>query len=443
MKKLADVKKMLISYRTEPVLQQRLLAMMQQWIGKYEYKIPEGDGQLQTLNAAFRDQNILGIENIFVGVISHKFGEYQQEHYDKMPEKQRKLNQKEWNVAFIRALLQFSGHMWMERCNYLHNLSNMTMEKQMRLMAWKMKEMLVENRWKLRAADRHILKRSNKFFRKAPTQALQGWIERAKVSMSIEFNHEQATRQNITKWITFNGEYVQKLKCKEVAVKNAGGIKRKKYVQTTLHEAFQIGVQDVNSTHTNGRDDNSDWDDIRPQWVFDEYEVDSHIDIDAGRRAMDSKIKHVNAYIPDYGIPEIVIIEDAHADVTIKNKETSDSNISTSNGRESKPVSLARNDTHRCNSGEEIGKVLRSTWFRLKMQALKKATTNYGMRKKANLNMFTEIPSKLGKINDWYINRMEKKKEEKKRELMMRKLFLQKMNMNGSPVTILRWKEEH
>ena len=141
MKKLADIKKMLISYRTEPVLQQRLLAMIKQWSGEYILKIPEGDRRLAKLNEAFRDQQILGIENMFVGVITHKFGECQKEHYDKMQNKQRRFNQKEWNVAFIRVLLQFSSHMWTERNNYLHNISNMTMEKQMRIMAWKLKEM--------------------------------------------------------------------------------------------------------------------------------------------------------------------------------------------------------------------------------------------------------------------------------------------------------------
>ena len=48
----------------------------------------------------------------------------------------------------------------------------------MRIMAWKLKEMLMENKWRLRVEDRHILHRSQHFFRKATAQALKGWMER-------------------------------------------------------------------------------------------------------------------------------------------------------------------------------------------------------------------------------------------------------------------------
>jgi len=415
MKKLADIKRMLISYRTEPVLQQRLLAMIKQWSGEYKSKIPEGDRRLAKLNAAFRDQQILGIENMFVGVITHKFGECQKEHDDKMRNKQRRFNQKEWNVAFIRVLLKFSSHMWTERNNYLHNISNMTMEKQMRIMAWKLKEMLNEKKWKLRAADRHILQRSKFFFRKAPTQALQGWMERVKVSMDIEFNHEQATRQNITKWITVNGNKMVEPQCHENTLTHVTP-EKKKYVQIRLSEAFRKDVLD-NNTLKDNNDAISDWDEIRSQWAFDEYEVESRSqseDEKNGNWMYSNIVNDIESSKLENGIPAIIVIEKNNIDETIRSNIHNDIG-SVVNIAHTCTVSPPRNEEDWCNKNQEAGRITRSNWFRLQIRKMKNATLKYGLEKKDDLTKLKDMPSKIGKMKNWYINRMEKNKEKKEK----------------------------
>jgi len=142
---------------TELVLQQRLLSMILQWTGGFAAVVPESDQtNCSGLNEPFYDQTKLGIQNIFRGVLTHKFGDYQQGHYDGMQRKHRRCSQQEWNVAFIRSLLTYSKNMWKIQYDYVNEVTNANMESQVQNMAWKMRSILLNNIWKLRYDDRHF-----------------------------------------------------------------------------------------------------------------------------------------------------------------------------------------------------------------------------------------------------------------------------------------------
>jgi len=218
----------LIKKRTHPILQQRILAAIQQWCQGYEVRLPKGDSRYPEINEAFRDQIHLGIGNMLCGVISHKFGEVQQRYYDELEVDKKRLTKHEWNTTIIRALLQFSESMWTQRCKYVHEESDKTMQMQTRNIAWKIKHMILQAPWMIRSADRHLLKRDKKFFQQGSIINVQGWINRIQISIDIAVNHEQTTRQDIRKWIS-----VRHHENKRAVFRNQTK-EKKKYKQTQL-----------------------------------------------------------------------------------------------------------------------------------------------------------------------------------------------------------------
>jgi len=127
-----NVKKILEKKKTHPVLQQRIVAAMLQYLNNYPITIPEGDGLYKDINKSFRDQMTLGIGNMFCGVITHKFGDIQQNYYNEIDANKRMYTKSEWNVAVIRVLLNFSRNIWKHRCEYVHNVSTISLQNQER-----------------------------------------------------------------------------------------------------------------------------------------------------------------------------------------------------------------------------------------------------------------------------------------------------------------------
>jgi len=208
------LKKSLTRVRTHPVLQQRIFSMLRQWMNGFSVTVPGNDGDMTMLNEAFRDQGNLLYENLFAGVISHKFGEVQRKYYQEIPSDRKRLTQNEWNVNFVRALLTFSANLWKTRCEYLQTQSELSTEQQVRTLALQLRTTLRENPWKVGIEDTHLFKRNGDFFRKANVRNLNGWIERVLVSMNIQARNEDATRQDIKKWIQLPADgYHKKVTC--------------------------------------------------------------------------------------------------------------------------------------------------------------------------------------------------------------------------------------
>jgi len=225
------LKKSLTRVRTHPVLQQRIFSMLRQWMNGFSVTVPSNDGEMTMINEAFRDQSNLLYENLFAGVISHKFGEVQKKYYQEIPNDRKRLTQNEWNVNFVRALLTFSTNLWKTRCEYLQTQSELSTEQQVRTLALQLRTTLRENPWKIGIEDNHLLKRDGDFFIKANVKNLNGWIERVLVSMNIQARNDDVTRQDIRKWITLPEDgYSKHVQCRPPPI-------QKTYKQLTLKES--------------------------------------------------------------------------------------------------------------------------------------------------------------------------------------------------------------
>jgi len=229
---LGELKKVLKQRKTHPVVMQRIMAIIYQWTNKYTITVPNGDGNLHLINQAFADQCNLGVSNMMAGVLSHKFGNIQATYYSQIEAKEVRFTKREWNVSVIRALLQYSEAIWKARCTYVHEESQLTMENQTRMLALRIRNDLLKKPWKIEQADKDLIQRNNNFFHRTGARQLNRWMERVLLSMSIAQNYENATRQDIRKWINMpDGGYIKK-------IKYPTKVKLKKYVQLTLKECM-------------------------------------------------------------------------------------------------------------------------------------------------------------------------------------------------------------
>jgi len=196
---LGELRKSLQVWKTNPILMQRMMAMLYQWTNSYAITTPSSDGELRHLNLAFVDQYELGVENIFAGVLTHKFGDIQEKHYDQMTVKASRYTKKEWNAHVVRSFLKYSEAIWKHRCTYLHEESKLNMENQTRELALQLRNNLIQHPWKLRIEDKGLMRRKTSFFKKAHVRNINGWIERILISINIAEQNENAMRQDIRK----------------------------------------------------------------------------------------------------------------------------------------------------------------------------------------------------------------------------------------------------
>jgi len=188
---------------THPVLRRRLMAAVLQWTGGHDITHPSEGGHYDDINEALRDQCNLLFENIFCGVMSHKFVEVQGRYYDEnvglLPK--RRLCGHEWGVKVIRAFMEYSKNVWKNRCDIVHEGNKLSLENQIRASALKLWQHLRSHPWEIRLEDGYLLKKPIKFFSSSSIVNLRFWIRSINVSREIALNHEQTTKQDIRKWL--------------------------------------------------------------------------------------------------------------------------------------------------------------------------------------------------------------------------------------------------
>ena len=199
--RLGEIKTILVQRQTHPVLQNRILAMIQQWTGGFPITVNRRSEHNMNVEEAFHDQRILGFGNFFCGVVSKCFGEIQDEYYQQLEVRKAIMTKNEWNVMFIRELLTYSQAIWKFRCDWMHNTRNGTIESQIRDMAMNLRNEILANPWKIRNEDVHLLRRNAKFIFNGSIIQIQQWIDRVITSVNIAINHDIATRQDLKKWL--------------------------------------------------------------------------------------------------------------------------------------------------------------------------------------------------------------------------------------------------
>ena len=146
------------------------------------------------------------------GATSHKFGEIQQKHYDSMRIDKKRRIKHEWNITLIRELIKFSEAMWNYRCTYVHEEIEHSMEMQTRSLAWKLGHNAQQTHWMVCCEDLHLFNRDKSFFKTGSIINVQSWVDIIQISIAIKENHEQATPQDIRKWIKGNNICQRKIR---------------------------------------------------------------------------------------------------------------------------------------------------------------------------------------------------------------------------------------
>ena len=167
---------------------------------------------------------------MFVGVVSHKYGLLQQKYYDTLTQKKRKYSMHEWNVSFIRALLNMAHSIWKFRCEHQQESGNAIMQQQLSSMARELKLYIRDNQWMIRREDVGLINKSKAFFEKGGVPQLQGWVERIQLSMAMVQYHDSKLRQDIRKWLHLQENPIGKT----IKWRNEGKVVKRNFAQTTM-----------------------------------------------------------------------------------------------------------------------------------------------------------------------------------------------------------------
>ena len=189
--------------RTEDGVKMAILNMVRRYTKKHSQKctflqeVPMGDYNIK-LQAAMKEQELLGWDAFLQGLISTKWAEAQkQEQHLGAP-----FDEVEWNRGVIRGLLDFSTAMWKERNVTLHgDTIKESRTKQLEKIREKIDELYAHPYRKrlLPEDDRFLFDITAEKRKKYGIQAATTWV--SVVESRIKMHREEAAKMTIHKYV--------------------------------------------------------------------------------------------------------------------------------------------------------------------------------------------------------------------------------------------------
>jgi len=88
------------------------------------------------------------------------------------------MRAEEWATRISKTYIDFLVQMWNIRCQIVHATSVGTSDHAYRIASMEMLQKVKKTPWHLQYQDMHIIKRSKKFFNKAPMATIKMWRKR-------------------------------------------------------------------------------------------------------------------------------------------------------------------------------------------------------------------------------------------------------------------------
>jgi len=176
--------------------------MLYQLCGGYDDKTPKHASNPQ-INAAFMEQQHLGFWNFTKGIISKKFEEAQDSHYNEIKAYKQKFSGQKWTRVVISMMHSLLTEVWKFRCKVLHSTQNETVEIRMKMRAQEILEYYKHNSWQLSKGDEYLVQRKNNFVR-STNRSIRNWIERIENSVREKATHVQFNEYDIRTYFQGN-----------------------------------------------------------------------------------------------------------------------------------------------------------------------------------------------------------------------------------------------
>ena len=182
--KIAKLCTTMRSLKTMPEMETLLKLIVTKWMDGKEVLFDEiptvNDFKLHQL---YDDQNAIGINAMFKGFMSKKWGDMQHNYYRTI-KAGRKYNVSRWKNKIQTFFADFLHTMWVERCSILHAESMCTEENTFRNQMRALHEQTQSS--EIHRFDRHLLKKRHEFFRCAPRANIEMWFRRLSTSILRE-----------------------------------------------------------------------------------------------------------------------------------------------------------------------------------------------------------------------------------------------------------------
>jgi len=178
---------------TDPKLRRWMVVIIRQWLHEFRVATPQRMKGYKTIRRAVLSQMEIGIRNMFKGILSSK---WKRAHERTLKKKYRHfVSGDSWASTISHALLQMSIHMWNTRCQIVHANSKGTAESVLRDELKKYCSKLRKEFWRLLPQDTHLVRRTDKFFDKAPISTVKMWKCRVNVAEKLGLKNETQYEQ--------------------------------------------------------------------------------------------------------------------------------------------------------------------------------------------------------------------------------------------------------
>ena len=179
----------LTKLQTHISIKKLFLHILDRWTEKKKPKRPtfaDPDPIEEKIITIFDAQKAIGWDAFIKGILSSEWKTLQQADYD--GQHAERMSGDRWSKKMVSSLFDYNHTVWKNRCEIVHLENKETLEQRKRKQLKNLRDRLVKKPWKIRQSDRHLLHRTDDFFKTGNIQAIDLWEQLIFVAMEQKGN---------------------------------------------------------------------------------------------------------------------------------------------------------------------------------------------------------------------------------------------------------------
>jgi len=199
---ISKLSRIVNSSNTSENLQRWIMVSVHQWIRLFPPSFPPKSEKFREIRNAIKCQQSLSIRNMFRGILSVKWRKAHETNLHKVyGENTSGIS---WATKISKAFLDFSIAMWKVRCQIIHANNVGNEEDFFRKKSLEICKNLQEDYMSLTQYERHLCKRTSKFFKRAPISTIKMWRKRIVSALKKNLEKEKVIGKNIKRFTKKN-----------------------------------------------------------------------------------------------------------------------------------------------------------------------------------------------------------------------------------------------
>jgi len=195
---LSKLSRIVNSSKTSGLLQRWIMVMAKQWIQSFPPSIPPKNEKCRGIRKAINSQKKLSMRNMFRVILSVRWRKMHEANLQK--EYGENVSGQSWATKISKAFIDFSIAMWKIRCQIIHANNVGNEDDFFRKRSLEVCENLRKDPLSLSKHDKHLCKRTNKFFKRAPISTIKMWRKRITVATKKQLEKENVIGRDIKRF---------------------------------------------------------------------------------------------------------------------------------------------------------------------------------------------------------------------------------------------------